>query len=313
MLRTRRPFARSAPGATENDMFRRVLLMATLVSCAVTGVVCIPTMSAASPSVTILSLQKQGVVLLPSTHQDFVNRSSMTNRAPECGVLDPYTVLIANQTDREIIAYTVLWHAISPEGKVTTQTRAVFDFSDLRPGNHLGPKDNEFVYILPVIEAGKISNSATQATIDHEFEFYSRQKAVQITLDAVLFADGVAIGPDESGWIDRWRAWLDAEQTVFTDAITPPAGHAIPIMQAHLEPALQRHIQLYHAEPPDAGRLAILADHAADYQECLDWAKGYFALRILKDMERSGDGAVKLNLTNILRLKAYPRVRKEMK
>ena len=39
---------------------------------------------------------------------------------------------------------------------------------------------------------------------------------IEIALDAVLFADGSAIGPDTEDQIPKWKAWNEAEKEVYT-------------------------------------------------------------------------------------------------
>lgn len=183
-----------------------------------------PMMSASEPLVRVSSLESQGVVLLSWSHPDFA-RAFKPGRAMEFDAILPYTVVIKNDTDQEVIAYSVVWYCTGADGWVVRQPRTVFNFSTLRPGTNLRPHSAEVVSFLLALEAGGLHvDPPTEAAMNKAVTFYSQQAAIRISLEAVLFEDGSAFGTDDIGWIQRWKAWLEAEKEVFSKAAqtSPP-------------------------------------------------------------------------------------------
>src|SRR5438552_11168905 len=90
------------------------------------------TMGALEPRITVSSLESEGVVLLSYGHPDF-GRVFPEQEAPEYDALLPYTVVIRNDTDREITAYSVVWYSTAPDGLVTKKLRTTLPGVNLRP------------------------------------------------------------------------------------------------------------------------------------------------------------------------------------
>jgi hypothetical protein len=262
-------------------------------------------MNAAGPSVTLSSLEEHGVVLVASSDPDFAAGLN-PGRSPDFDLILPYTAVIKNNTDREVIAYVVLWYCTATDGRTVTQTRNVANFANLRPGAHLRPKTSELVSLLPGVESGQQWDGSTQRLLD----FYLSQKKILISLDAVLFDDGAAVGPDHSRWIEKWQAWLDAEQTVFSAAATASLG-ATSIVQGLAQHARDVYRTQFGSEANYPGHFSTLADRSQSYSECFEWAKGYFALSMAQEIEARGEAVVMKNINAHLQSKKYPKVHRK--
>jgi hypothetical protein len=62
--------------------------------------------------------------------------------------------VIKNESEQEVISYSVVWNCRDVDGGVDRPVRSVFDFSDLQPGSHLLPQSTQIVSILMSLEAG---------------------------------------------------------------------------------------------------------------------------------------------------------------
>ena len=263
----------------------------------------------AAPHITISSLGRDGVVLLPSSHPEFES-AFKAGRAKEYDPILPYTVVIKNNTDEEIIAYSVLWNCTDADGHFTRSRRTVVNFSNLAPGANLIPHATEIVSMLSGLEAGgQRADFATVSRIDKDAARFSQQRDVNIALDAVLFADGSAIGPDAAHSIPRWKAWLDAEKEVLMAATRMSPSELQPGLRRLAEPGVEI-VRRSNGDLRNFADLSIMADHSDNYAECLILARGFFALAILDELEH-GHMPTMENIRGILRSKRYPIVHRK--
>ncbi len=163
------------------------------------------------------------------------------------------------------------------------------------------------MFILPSVEAGRWGgmDSSEKQVLD----LLSKQKEIRISLDAVLFSDGTAFGPDQSRWIERWQALLKAEEEVYTaSAAVSPAGMK-GVLARLLEPALAAQRSRFGQEVRDAEWFYHAAIRSVDYAESHGWARAYFALHTLGEIEERGAEAVGSELGRLLQAKRYPKVR----
>jgi hypothetical protein len=261
------------------------------------------------PVVSVSSLGSAGVILLPYRHPEF-DRPFGTGRAAEYDPILPYTVVIRNDTDREVIAYSVIWFCTGADGWVKKQLRTTFNFSSLRPGDNLPPHSMQIVSSgLLDLEGGGHNPAGMMEAMNEQVRFFFKQAAIRISLEAVLFDDGTATGPDHGGWIDRWRAELEADQEVMTRAAQSSMPNARDVLREFSNRALA--IAKGKGEfVADVGLLPIMAERTSDYSECLDLMRGYFALKLLDDLDKSGESAL-LQVRSTLKSKRYPSVHRK--
>ena len=256
-------------------------------------------MGAFEPRITVSSLESEGVVLLSYGHPNF-GRVFPEQKAPEYDALLPYTVIIWNDTDREITAYSVVWYSTAPDGLVTKKLRTTL------PGVNLRPDSTQVVSLMLTLETGGLNvDPSTENAIRSLVAFFSKQAAVRISLEAALFDDGTAIGPDSEDWLTRWKAELDAEKHVFTVATSTPASEVRAVLGQLAEPAIT--LARRQSDFQGRGQLPTLAERSTDYAECLELMKGYFALSVLDELEENRRPVLE-NIRMILKSKRYPNV-----
>jgi len=147
--------------------------------------------------------------------------------------------------------------------------------------------------------------------VDYYAGYFSSRETIHISLDAVLFADGSVAGPNTTHWIERWRAWLEAEQEVFGAAVGAPDDQLSSVLEVVSKPARE----IFRVQNPSQGSLpapgvlAVMMDRSKDTAEFLSLAKGHFAQMILLEVEKVGASAVKRNLQTVLKAKQYPRIK----
>jgi hypothetical protein len=254
--------------------------------------------------ITISSLEQDGIVLLPPSHPDF-EAAFEPGRAKEYDELIPYTVVIKNNTDHAIIAYSVVWFCWDAGGRPAKPTRSVIG------GPPLAPRQTRAVSFNMALEAGGRSwDTSTEAAVKQNLRMLSKQTAVDIVLDAAVFDDGMAVGPDTEGWIARWSAQMDAEKEVFTAAVESSSGDLQSRLRRLMEPgeAIVRERLKEGANNP--GQFAALAAHSKGYADCVALQRGYFALSILNELATGNQPTID-NLRGILGSKRYPAIHRK--
>jgi hypothetical protein len=133
---------------------------------------------------------------------------------------------------------------------------------------------------------------------------------VNIALDAVLFADGTAVGPDTQHCIPRWKAWLEAEKQVFTAAVQSSSMERRALLRQLAEPGSAEFRRNSQRDVNHFSDLGVVADHANTYAECLDLARAYVALAILAELDENSASTID-NLRAILASRQFPTVHKK--
>ena len=265
-------------------------------------------MDASQPRITISSLESDDILLMGPSSPEF-DAAFKPGRLREYDGVLPYTVVIKNASPQEVIAYSVVWNGNKARGSVTLSVRSVYDFSNLQPGAHLRPQSREIVSMSMSLEAGGLH---WDPYVEHLIALYSECAEVNIALDAVLFSDGSASGADTAGWIPRWKAWLDAEKEVLTKVAEASPSQVRDLLHnlAERGSAIAR-VQSAGADPPFSV-MAVLADHANSYEECLDLARAYFALSTIDQLDSVGAQAL-ADIRATLLKKQYPAVHRKRK
>jgi hypothetical protein len=264
--------------------------------------------ASAQPPITVSQPEFDGVALLPSSHPDF-QAALRAQRARQYDVLLPYSVAVRNDTDQEIIAYSVIWRCADASGQARNAERSVNSFATLGQGTGLMPHATHVVSLSPAVEAGSAAwDPAAEAGINRLVASLSGRAAIRISLDAVVFADGGFVGPDTARWVPRWKAWLEAEKEVF-NAVVQAGGADAPALLRRLAEPGQAVAMTYSRERVDRPeQLGVIADRwARGYADCLALAKGYFALSILNELNQGALPTLE-NLRHILGSKRYPAI-----
>jgi len=267
--------------------------------------------ASAQPRITLSPPGFEGVALLSSSHPDF-RAALKPARARQYDVVLPYSVAVRNDTEQEIIAYSVVWSCADANGRVGHAERSVNSFATLGEGTGLMPHATQIVSLLPAAEAGTSEwNAAGEAATQHLVASLSSRAAIRISLDAVLFADGGFVGSDTADWAPRWKAWLNAEKEVFSAVVQAPRADAPALLRRLAEPGLAAALMYSHESVDRPEQLGAIADRSArNYTDCLALAKGYFALSILDELNQ-GTLPTLENVRHILGTKRYPDVHRK--
>ena len=237
------------------------------------------------PRVAVRSLEADGVLLLSSSDAGFLEAFRSPPRKEYAPIL-PYSVVIQNRSGQEIIAYSVIWDRLDPEGRVHRGRRSADAFATLAPGVGLAPNSSHVVSLLMSLESGgQTWNAGTEAQSKHLLSLWAGPSTIEISLDAVLFADGSAAGPDAAGQIPRWTARLDAEREVFTKVGARSEAEAKPLLLQLAEPGLAVARRVRGSDVEDTSVLGVMVGRTNGYDDCLALARADIALSILKELE----------------------------
>ena len=263
------------------------------------------------PSITLNSLDAEQVYLLPSSAPEFA-RALHPDRDKELDILLPYTPLIKNDSDKEVIAYSVRWICTDSDGKTGFPEASIFNFWTLRPGSNLPPHTSRLVSLIQGLGLGH--PRLTQGRVDAErtVALFQKQRSIVIFLEAVVFEDGGAAGRDANHWIPRWKAYLDAERDVY--------GHVSQSVPAQLRASLGKFAAtafdlaqpLFQNELKDDSTHLYLATHHVDtYEDCYVLMRGYYAKEFLAKFEEYGLESTIQSVKEFIGSKKYPTIKRK--
>lgn len=210
------------------------------------------------PNISINSLPADGLVLLPSTHPAFAAGLAPA-RALEGDALLPYAVLLHNTTEKEVLAYTVVWNCVDSTGTTVVHHATYFDFQSLRG---ILPHQKRIVSIAPGLNTSFRADAGFERQVAEFATFYSKQSSITVILDAVVFIDGTAIGEDTQGWIPRLKARLDAERDIAADMVQIASAD----LRRFLDEKKSRAISLLPAMAPRNSAGMSVAANNSDYR-----------------------------------------------
>lgn len=259
----------------------------------------------AQPPVSYESLDGVHVYLLPPGSPEFEAKLGPEGkRVP--GALLPYAVLIQNDSERNIVAWSIRW---------------VFRFAN-RPLIHADWTSYNFLTLKPEdgIPAGKgrvaTERGDAQPTYlplisveeDHAAErarLYSAAVSATVSIESVLFDDGGTAGPDRNGWKPRLKAMLDAERDLTDEVLAAPSPAAARRIVADVQNAA------YGLLPPDwphdypsLWRFGFL--HSRGYDQAYAIFKAEVGTRELENMSNQGEQAELIRLRRWRSGRRYP-------
>jgi len=163
-------------------------------------------------------------------------------------VTRPFSVIIRNQSSRDVIAYRLRWDVIQPDGTLTTQLTTYAEPDALMGGSRSGLPDMgaaisagsaRYVSLaglesqtatmamggssLPTSDLNAIQEIAAQknqvALLDFLRNKLAKAQSLTVTLDVAIFDDGRFVGPDSFNYFAQMRAEIDAKQDLLRDAL----------------------------------------------------------------------------------------------
>lgn len=258
----------------------------------------------AQPTISYQSLDAAGVHLLPSTSPEFA--AALDPSRPTAGdALLPYAVLLKNDSDRNIMAFSVRWTCLRPEGPPVTSDETDWNFSTLKPEDGIpAHRARLFSEISWLGTRHAPKDESTRQRADDRAALYRTMTSVVVSVEAVLFDDGTVAGPSHNGWGPRLIAMLDADRDLADEVLRTPSAGEVRKNMAGLRDSAYLH--LASGEPKDAFALARAANRATSYDECYTMIKAHHAARLLDSMDRVGDTIALQRLKDWRSQRKYP-------
>ncbi|MBN9661864.1 MAG: hypothetical protein J0H49_26955 [Acidobacteria bacterium] len=179
----------------------------------------------AAPKITHLGIPDSGVAMLPGGSPEFGD--ALASFADEVALsalrpLFPYCVLLKNESTSRLLAILVRYELTDDKGKVIPHH---FMLGTINHKPHLMIPPGAFVLITPITGLNVLLQSKPAPVgVQHTDELtyfisstvdqYSKQSAISVSLDSVVFEDGTLVGPDRTKNLHRINAWISAEKEV---------------------------------------------------------------------------------------------------
>ena len=266
------------------------------------------TVMAADPIITVRSLDADGIRLLPHGSSEFTAAAQTVASIEERKALLPYTVLLKNTTNRNVIAYSVRWTPTGVDGiAVKPQLLTPRNFITFRGGAAIAAGESKLVsFVDGLTLPPEAQNPALHRRMLQAAEFYRSQRSIEISLELVILDDGTAIGPDQDGKLAILKAWVDAERDFSRQAldVKDPEAFASMVRQIRGEG-----FQMLGPEyPKTLNSLYLAAEISTEYEACFRFARSYFALQVTDWIDQTDVKSAQQRLSSITGTKQYPTI-----
>jgi hypothetical protein len=179
----------------------------------------------AQPTVTVRSLieEEPRVYLKPSSSQEFAAAvaASPYDVIRQATALYPYSVALVNETDQDVIAYSINWTGKDAAGRDVWQALEEASFTTLpfSPPEVLAHGTSAIIprrgdADVAASGPGRPWNEKKQKAAEKQLAYFSEYQSITITLEAVIFRDGLAVGQEPRHTILHWKAHLDATKEI---------------------------------------------------------------------------------------------------
>jgi hypothetical protein len=176
-------------------------------------------------AIEIADFPDEGVTLLPATdpHFDSQAQAILAGNAAPLFELKPLIVIVSNRNPRTVVAYTMSW-TITMRNGISQTKFTQFMFPDAVAGARDG---------FSLLQGREIA-SGEQRLLGMGFEVWPPEfadsyrdmgagqlgafaavTALAIELDAVIFEDGLLLGPDRSLMAEHFIEYVHAKQTIY--------------------------------------------------------------------------------------------------
>ena len=160
--------------------------------------------------ITTTGLDGEGVTLLPPTAPEFdsVARPLIGERVADLALrLKPMLVVVSNRSEKPIVSFSVVWHVRYPSGQTTrcwghaSFPKAVCGDA-LAAGERARTAGDDWVHAREVVIHGwgdhdSYYDQFLGQFVDQEKTLVASASELRIELNAVIFADGELVGPDD--------------------------------------------------------------------------------------------------------------------
>lgn len=254
---------------------------------------------------SVKAIDGEHVLLLTSSSKLFEDALRDT-RDKAADKLLPFVVLLRNDGDQEIVGYNVVWTCEDYRGRVVTHHFVGFDYQSYLPGRGVKSHAGLFVSLPPGVG---VSADISEDEIERQYRFYVSQKRITISLEAILYADGRAAGPDRYGTIPRWKAAINAEKDILTlaQSVADPTQLRQSLVAAEDQAEHGLSPQRGAADKDRAFWVSQLAQTTKKgYDEVYLSKKGYFARRLIEMIDQRGGESALESVKSLLNSKPFP-------
>lgn len=176
----------------------------------------------------------------------------------------PYSVVLWNKTGKTVVEYCLRWEFTKPDGKRVAwdmsygDTMGLLDGSTPKAGASVGKlnaviRPGEWMVVTPkshlgrnspITPVGRAAIGAYMADLQSHVGMLRTSSDLTVGLDGVFFDDGTFVGPDQSGFFDRFKAEVQANQDVANQVLSGIAkGQGVESIANQLKTSVS---------PPDA-------------------------------------------------------------
>jgi len=180
-------------------------------------------------AIDISDFDREGVTLTPADDPDFDAgaQAILSGYASPVLHLKPYLAIVSNRDPRTVVAYAVAWTATFRNGS-SEVTYTQLQFPDAVAGTGNG---------LSLLQGREIKTGGRRLVgmgfevwpveyLDSYRDFGEQRAApwgevinLLVALDAVIFEDGVLLGPDESRLAEHFIEFVQAKQLLYRDIV----------------------------------------------------------------------------------------------
>jgi hypothetical protein len=145
----------------------------------------------------------------------------------------PYSVVVRNDTSRNLLGLCVVFRMIDQNGHAGGTSR---NFKNFPTGRKplLIPGQMMLVSVEQPRLQPRASGVRLKIGMTHPLDYYDSSQAVNISLDSVLFEDGTFVGPDTVDTFDRTAAELSAVQTLAKSVLAYKSEGGAAALQKYL-------------------------------------------------------------------------------
>lgn len=189
------------------------------------------------PTLNIKDLPEHGLNIIAPSNPSFDELLTTQLRGRQNAVVEalrPFSILLRNTSKRTVIAFSLKWELMRPDGKILTQTRdyiTVWKLTGITgpdKGAHLVRPNSAWVGVPSHITVSQASDSddndnavgttpeLTKYLSDLNKEL-SQLAGITISLDGAFFDDGTFVGPDNTGFFAKVKSLLDAKRDILIE------------------------------------------------------------------------------------------------
>lgn len=217
-----------------------ILITLALIALVVTttGLIPVKRDSKKMRDINVKDISEHGLIIISSADAAFsnlINSALQIRPEPLAEELKSYSVFVKNESQRAVIAYSIKWEFLRPDGRIVTKRRNFITRSGLigqgenaKGKNIINPGETRFLSLVDAFKVDdKASNSSdndesgtreqmvlTRGAQPKDFAKLTNELAgytgVTISLDGAFFEDGAFVGAGTSDFFARTKAMRDA-------------------------------------------------------------------------------------------------------